>query len=104
MMGEAAGHYAAKCQRSFGEGDQSGKDGKGHKYVVDSSKDFPGVTGDFGEYDLMHVVGYRANRIVMYYSNQLHSGIMTKEGSDNLSCDPKAKHRRTAVSYVWQVK
>jgi hypothetical protein len=83
-----------------GEGGEGGEDPRG----FDPDKDFPGVTGDYGEYDLMHVAPYRTNRFVIYQSNQLHSGIITLEGAKHLSCDPKGRHRRTAASYFWNDK
>lgn len=82
-------HFAALCNSN-------------DNATVDSSKEYPGVTGDYGEYDLVHTVGYRANRIVLYYENQLHSGIITPKGSEKLNCDPNAEHRRTAASYFWR--
>ena len=69
--------------------------------VSDPNKTPIGVTDDYGEYDLVHKVDYKANRIVLYASDLLHSAFITEEGERNLNCDPSATHHRTAVSYHW---
>ena len=58
------------------------------------------MTGDYGEYELIHTVPYRTNRIVFYQNNLFHSALVTADGAKHLSCDPKAEHRRTTATYV----
>jgi len=86
-------HYKWVCERHLGYPNT-------RQPRSDRRKDFPGVTGEYGEYELVHTVSYRTNRIVLYHNNLFHSALVTAEGAQHLSCDPKAEHRRTTATYL----
>ena len=91
-------HYTFTCRDNFPLLDP---DLGRPKVESDPTKDFPGVTGEYGEYDIIEVVPFKPNRIVIYMSYQLHSAVIGAEGQDALSCDFAADTRRAAFSYQW---
>ena len=68
--------------------------------ILDADRDLPGVSGDYGEYNLVKKVDYKPNRIILYPSNVFHAGLMTPEAAANMACS--GDFYRTAVTFHWK--
>ena len=62
----------------------------------DPNRDFLGVTGDFGDYELIHSVDFKTNRIVLYENNRFYSALLSPDSSVHLSLD----HTPTYCSHI----
>eukprot|EP00940_MAST-03C_sp_MAST-3C-sp2_P002766 g2766.t1 len=96
---DSSAQYERLCGKYFGDQNKASRQQpKQH----DETKGFLGeIPGDYGDFELIYQATYKPNRIVLYRATQLHSGIITKDGAMNLSCDPHSRVRRAAASLFW---